>query len=272
MRASNPSELAQQVIPTQQTTRRNVSKDEIEEKAETCPSVLFIHPFSEPKEGANGQMDVVQNEDLVYEGIDLSCLSPWRSFDSKFIQNTLLLVRKSDPNCSNELVRHCFYLLQHDTLCYSSLLYVGNVLNQFITTHSSPFLVDLLLLVVIPRFAALSEACETHFEPLCTLRSSFLSLLFRLRADRSVSLRSSWLSLFGFGALMTSELWTELNKSAEFSELLNVCQQREKDEEDEHISKLCFLATCCRFVEVSEEELDASEACLEVKVGGKSCV
>ena len=64
---------------------------------------------------------------------------------------------------------------------------------------------------------------------------------------------------------MTRELWKELENSACFHELFNACQQRENDDEHQQIAKLCLLATCCRFVEVSRDDVDASEACLEVE-------
>lgn len=139
------------------------------------------------------------------------------------------------------------------------------MLDHLITTHSAPFLLETLLLITIPHFPTLSNACKARFEPLCSLRSSLLSLLFRLRADSAVSPRASWLALLGLSALMTKDLWKELENSANFSELFNVCQQRENDDEPQQIGKLCLLATCCRFVEVSRDEVDASEACLEVE-------
>ena len=224
----------------------------------------FSHPFNEAKEASSTEMEIVNSNELAFEDIDTSCLTPWERVDPKFLEESLLQLSKSEPKCSSELVQNCFYLLDHDTLCISSLLFVENVLDTLITTHAAPFLTELLLLVVIPHFPELSIACETHFEPIYSLRSSLLSLLLRLRVDSVVTSRESWLALLGLSALMTEELWKKLDSSAEFSQLFSVCQQWENDGEHEQICKLCFLATCCRFVEVSKDEIDASEACLEV--------
>ena len=264
LRASSPAELAQTTAGNPRSSERNASQTETAEDPRESP---FTPLFSDAKaiSETNSKMEVVHSEELVFKEIDLACLAPWRSFDSKFLGDTLLQLGKTEPLCSSELIQYCFDLLHHHTLCYTSLRGVGSMLDHLITTHSAPFLLETLLLITIPHFPTLSNACKTRFEPLCSLRSSLLSLLFRLRADSAVSPRASWLALLGLSALMTKDLCKELENSANFSELFNDCQQRENDDEPQQIGKLCLLATCCRFVEVSRDEVDASEACLEVE-------
>ena len=264
LRASSPAELAQTTAGNRQSSERNALQTETAEDPRESP---FAPLYSEAKASfdPDSAMEIVHSEELMYKEIDLACLAPWRRFDSKFLGDTLLLLGKKEPFCSGELIQYCFDLLQRNTLCYTSLRGVEATLDHLITTHAAPFLLEILLLIAIPHFTELSKACRTRFEPLCSLRSSLLSLLFRLHTDSAVSPCASWLALLGLSALMTRELWKELENSACFHELFNACQQRENDDEHQQIAKLCLLATCCRFVEVSRDDVDASEACLEVE-------